>query len=331
MARQWQKWMAFLLTGALLLTSCQGLGLGPAEVTPVTLQLKWLHQAQFAGFYYAQSAGYFVDEGLDVTFLEGGPSVNGIERVLTGEADFGLIGAEQVLQQRSLGKPIVAIATTYRRNPFILVSLAGSGIEKPQDLLGKKVAIGGNTGELQVRAMMNFLGLDYSQVEVVPFSLDLAPFYAGEVDVVPAFSAGSLVPMLNSGRQFNLIWPDDYGIHFYSDTIIATEQTARERPELVTKFLRAALRGHRMTVENADKATEFSMPFLKDADPAIQTQMIVASMPLINTGDDHIGWMQREIWAEMYTTLREQGFLESEVDIDGVFTNRFLETIYSGQ
>lgn len=322
---------ALSFSAIFLLLGCQLPALNVGSQTPVSLQLKWLHQAQFAGFYYADQAGFFAEEGLDVTFLEGGPSINGVERVLSGEADFGVTGAEQILLERSLGKPLVAIATTYRLNPWVLVSLAESGIDRPEDLLGKSVAIGGNIGAVQVRAMMSFLGLNYDELNIVPYSLDLAPFYAGEVDVVPAFSAGSLVPILHTGHKLNLIWPNDYGIHFYSDTIFTTEKMIAEKPELVTAFLRAALRGHRMAVENADQATEHSMQYLKDADPAIQSEMILASMPLINTGEDHIGWMQREVWAGMYATLREQGFLEADVDVDAVYTNGFLETIYAGQ
>lgn len=328
---QWRRFIVLFVAGSLLLTGCQTNGRSAAEATPVGLRLKWLHQAQFAGFYAAEQAGYFAEEGLRVTLLEGGPGINSIESVVSGEADFGVAGPELILQERSKGTPIQAIATTYRRNPFILVALAESGISKPEDLIGKRVAIGGNTGELQVRAMMNFLGLDYSQVEVVPFSLDLAPFYAGEIDVVPAFSAGSLIPMQNSGREFNYIWPDDYGIHFYSDTIFATEKTIAERPELVSSFLRAVLRGHRMAVENPEKALEYSLVYLKDADPDVQSQMIAASMPLINTGEDELGWMEPKIWASMYEKLLAQGFLTDELDVQDAYTLEFLRSIYSSE
>lgn len=317
------------ILAVLLLTGCQLPGIQPATLTPVSLQLKWLHQAQFAGFYTAESEGLFRAEGLDVSIVPGGPSIDPIAQVLTGKAEFGVAPAEMILQQRSLGEPVVALATTYRLNPRVLVSLAESDITAPEHLLGKRVAIGGNPGELQLRAMMNFLKLDYSRMHIVPYDLDLTAFYAGEVDVVPAFIAGSLVPMLATGREFNLISSDDYGIHFYSDTIFTTEEMIASRPEVVTGFLRAALGGHQLAVQEPGKATEYSLAYLDGADPEVQSQMILSSIPLINTGDDSIGWMRSEVWHGMYDTLLEQGFIQTQIDVEQVYTMEFLEAVYN--
>lgn len=321
----------FIVVGVLALVSlvgCQILPNQSVSLTPVRFQLKWLHQAQFAGFYTAQRAGLFQSEGLDVAIVEGGPSIDPIAQVLEGKADFGVAPAEMILQKRSLGHPVVALATTYRLNPRVLVSLADSGITAPKHLLGKRVAIGDNPGELQLRAMMNFLKLDYNQIQIVPYSTDLTAFYSGEVDVVPAFIAGSLVPMQATGRKFNLISSDDYGIHFYSDTIFTTQELVETNPELVLRFLRAALHGHQMAVQDPQQATEYSLAFLEGADRDVQAKMILASIPLIHTGDDPIGSMRREVWRGMYDTLLEQEFIRDTFDVDQAYTLEFLEIIY---
>lgn len=297
-------------------------------VDEITVQLKWLHQAQFAGFYIAQEKGYYAEENINVTFVEGGPGIDIINTVASGGADFGVAAPEHILLQRSQGVPITAIATTYRRNPLVFVSLASSGIEQPIDFIGKRVAVGNNDGLIQFEAMMSNLGLDINEVNIMPYNLDLTLFFEGNVDVAPAFAAGSLIGILNEGHEINLIWPEDYGVLVYSDTIITTDQLIAENPDLVTRFLRATLRGHQDGVENVETAVNASMQYARDANIDIQTQMIQASLPLIHTGEDHIGWMKPEIWQGIYDMLLEQGVLDTSVDVQSAYTTQFLETIY---
>ncbi|MCG3206954.1 MAG: Riboflavin-binding protein RibY [Anaerolineae bacterium] len=309
-----------------LATGCQQPTSRPP--TKVTLQLKWIHQAQFAGYYVAKDKGYYAEENLDVTFVPAGPGINIIERVVSGQADFGVAAPEHILLQRSQGQPVVAIATTYRRNPFVLVTLAESGITHPADMVGKTAMLGGTDGLLQFNAMIKKLGLDLASIKILPYSFDLTPFYNGEVDIAPAFAAGSLIGILQTGRQFNLIWPSDYGITVYSDTIVTTDQMIATNPDLVTRFLRATLKGHRYAVENPEEALAISLNYAENADPAVQAKMIEASRPLIHTGEDHIGWMRAEVWQQMEEMLLDQGFLTNPADLDKVYTMQFLEAVY---
>ncbi len=296
--------------------------------TKVTLQLKWIHQAQFAGFYLAKDKGYYAEENLDVAFVPAGPGINIIDRVVSGQADFGVAAPEHILLQRSQGQPVVAIATTYRRNPFVLVTLPESGITRPADMVGKTAMLGGTDGLLQFKAMMKKLGLSTDSMTILPYSFDLTPFYNGEVDIAPAFAAGSLIGILQTGRQVNLIWPSDYGITVYSDTIITTDEMIATNPDLVTRFLRATLKGHRYAVENPEEALATSLNYAENADPAVQAKMIEASQPLIHTGEDHIGWMRAEVWQQMEAMMVDQGFLVNPAELDKVYTMQFLEAVY---
>jgi ABC-type nitrate/sulfonate/bicarbonate transport system substrate-binding protein len=99
----------------------------------ITLRLKWLNQAQFAGFYVAQEKGYYKSAGLDVNIQPGGPDFPAVQMVTGGNEQFGVTGADQILIARSKGVPVVALAVVYRRNAFVLFSLAKSGINGPAD------------------------------------------------------------------------------------------------------------------------------------------------------------------------------------------------------
>ena len=314
-----------------LLAACQ-----PQEVVKppdeVSLQLKWVHQAQFAGFYVAQERGYYAEENIEVTFIEGGPGIETVEQVVTGQADFGVGAPETILVQRSQGGSIVAIAAIYRRSPAVFVALAGSGIERPADFLGRTVAAAGITEyELQLKAMLNKLGLDINQVEVVPHSYDLTRLYEGEVDITAIYSTGGLIRARQAGYELSLIWPSDYGVHLYGDTLITTDQLIAENPDLVTRFLRATLRGWREAIEDPDAAVEITLKHAEEADAELQTQMMEASLPLVHTGEDRIGWMRAEVWQGMHDMLLEQGLLAGPVDLDKVYTMEFLQRIYGAE
>ncbi|MFK5926371.1 MAG: ABC transporter substrate-binding protein, partial [Desulfuromusa sp.] len=106
----------------------------------VVLQLSWHHQFQFAGYYMAQVQGYYRDAGLNVEILDVTNGENPVTEVISGRADFGISGTG-LLVERSLGKPVVAIAAIFQHSPTVFLTLKQSDINKPADLSGKKVML----------------------------------------------------------------------------------------------------------------------------------------------------------------------------------------------
>ena len=309
-----------------------------AKRTPdeVTLQLKWVHQAQFAGFYMAQEKGYYAKENIKVTFLEGGQGIDIAQRVVSGQADFGVLTPEFIFMKRSQGAPLTAIAAIYRRSAVVFVAMADSGIVRPSDFMGKTVATGDPGGsqkdfELQFYAMMKRLGLAVSKVKIVPYDPAYAAFYNGEVEVTPCYSTGGLIKMRQKGLKLNLIWPSDYGIHFYSDTLATTDRLISEKPDLVTRFLRASLKGWQDAIEDYRQAVTVTLKYAQIKDQEFQTAMMEAMLPLVHTGEDQIGWMKAEVWQGMYQILLEQRLLARPFDVNQAYTLRFLKEIYGGK
>ena len=137
-----------------------------------TIRLKWFHQAQFAGFYVAKEKGYYQSAGLDIDIQPGGPDFPAIQMVSGGNEQFGVTGADQILLARSKGVPVVALAVIFRRNPFVLFSLAKSGIKAPADFVGKNVGvkIGGNE-ELIYQAVLAKAGVDRTKLTETPVQI----------------------------------------------------------------------------------------------------------------------------------------------------------------
>jgi NitT/TauT family transport system substrate-binding protein len=302
----------------------------------VTVQLKWLHQAQFAGCYVAQDRGYYAAENLKVSFLEGGQGIDIAHPVIAGKADFGVVSPEDLLIQRSQGSPITAIASIYRRSAVVFVSLAESGILRPADFLGRTVATTGASGavrdfEFQFQALARKLSIDTSRIKLVRYDPDYVDFCNGNVDVTSAYLTGGVNKMREKGYKLNLIWPGDYGIHFYSDILITSERMITEQPDIIIRFLRATLKGWREAIGNPDAAALTTLKYAKDSNLKAQTVMMESLLPLVHTGEDEVGWMRGVDWQQMYDILVDQGIIQGlPRGIREAYTMQFLNTVYEG-
>jgi NitT/TauT family transport system substrate-binding protein len=309
------------------LAACAPATTPTTALTPVTVQFSFAHSAEFAGFYAAEQKGYFTAEGLQVTFVGGGPQVDFIAPVVNGSAQFGIAQPADLILARADGKPVRSIATIYRRSPIVFFTHADSGITRPQDFVGKKIR-GALAGDQTLRAMMARVDIKPDQYEIVYLPSDVTLFASREVPVWVGFVNVFALEVQRAGYKINIIYPDDYGIHFYADVLITTDDLIAKNPDLVRRFTRAVLKGWTYAVENPMTIGALVQKYKLDADPALESAKMIASLPLVNTGEDYIGWMKPEIWAGMEKTLREQGVLTKPGDVTQVYTMQFLQEIY---
>jgi NitT/TauT family transport system substrate-binding protein len=322
-----KSFIALLLVILVCLTACTPRPIATPALTPVTVQLAWTHQAQFAGMYAADLKGYYAAEGLAVTFVEGGPTVDINEEVLSGKAQFGVAAADAILIARAAGKNVTAISVIYRRSPRVYIALSSSGITRPQDFVGKTIAVN-VTGSAPFNALMKRVGIQLNQYTLVNSTSDLTPFYSGEVQVRSVYLTNEVLTIRAAGYDVNIIYPDDYGIHNYSDTIICPDSLITSQPDLVLRFLRATLKGWTYAVENPSEMGVMVVHYAPRADLTLENDKMAASLPLVNTGEDHIGWMKSEVWAGMEQMLNEEGVLTTPMDVTQVYTMQFLEEVY---
>lgn len=291
----------------------------------IIIRLKWLHQAQFAGFYYAKEAGLYKDRGLDVTLHPGGIDYPAIQMVTSGSDDFGVTAADQILLARAKGIPVVAIACIFRKNPFVLFSLKESGITKVEDFRGKKVGLklGGNE-ELTYRAMMKKAGLSSGDVHEIPVKFDISPLLAKSIDVWPGYSINEPITAEEKGFLVNLIWPDTYGIHLYADVLFTTEEMLRTQPTVVKAVVEATVKGWEEAFANRELAVTYTLKQTDQLNREHERRMLDASYSLVIPDDNPIGWMDMSVWEEMYQLLRKSDFLKTDVDLSKSFRVDFI-------
>ncbi len=311
-----------------LVGSCNPKATPTPPLTPITVQLLWTHQAEFAGLYAADQNGYYAKEGLTVTFLQGGATVDNVAAVQEGKAQFGIASAEALITARDQGKSLRAIAVVFRRSPTVFVSLADSGITRPQDFAGKTIRTA-YTLIATLHAMTTFVGISPSEYkEIANLPSDVSMFKSGEVPIWGMNLNGMFIAIKQAGYKVNIIYPDDYGVHFYGDVIITTDELIKTNPDLAQRFLRASLKGWTYALENPNTVSSMVVKVEPKAVIAIEDEKMLISLPFINTGEAHIGMMKADIWSSMEETLREEKVLTKPLDISQVYTLQFLDKIY---
>jgi NitT/TauT family transport system substrate-binding protein len=308
-------------------------GRADAAAKRLAVQLKWVHQAQFAGFYVALEKGYYSAEDLAVKLIPGGNTVDIANIMADGKADFAVISPEEIIIRRSRGLPLKAIAAIYRRSAVVYLAMPGSGIARPVDFLGKTVAAAGRQGgasefEFQLMAMMRNLSLDASRLTIVPYDPEYEGFCNGSVDITGAYTTGGLIKIRQKGYRPAIIWPGDYRVRFYSDTLTTTDRMIADRPQQVLQFLRATLKGWQAALDDRSATLDIVLKYALIKDRTLQAEMFDAMLPLVYTGEDSIGWMQPGAWREMHRVLVEQGIIEKPLDpVDQLYAMHFLEDI----
>src|ERR1700729_2161985 len=292
----------------------------------VTVRLKWFNQAQFAGFYVAQENGYYKSAGLDVNIQPGGPDFPAVQMVAGGSEQFGVTGADQILIARSKGVPVVAVAVIFRRNPFVLFSLAKSGIKAPTDYAGKNVGvkIGGNE-ELIYRAVLAKAGVDKAKLNEIPVKFDITPLLAGAVDVWPGYLINEVLAAREKGFDVNVVSPPDYGIDLYADTLFTTEKMLQEKPDVVRKFVVATLKGWTSAIAAPEEAAQITVKYGSKLTYDHELAMMKASLPLLQPDSQPVGWMDAANWSAAQKLLVDAGFQKAPVDISKAFTVEFLK------
>lgn len=291
----------------------------------VTVRLKWYNQAQFAGYYVAQEKGYYRDSGLNVSIQPGGPNFPAIQMIAGGNEQFGVTGADQILVARGKGVPVVALAVIYRKNPFVLFSLKSSGIDKVSQFCGKKIGVklGGNE-ELIYRTMLEKAGITKSCLTEVPVQFDLTPLLTKQVDVWPGYVINEVLHVEETGQKTNIIWPDDYGVHLYADTLFTTERMLKEKPDVVKRFVAATLKGWSYAVDHPEEAAKMTVKYGSDLTYAHELGMMKASIPFIKPDSAPIGSMNAASWQGMEDLLLKGGFLKDRLPLDAAYTTTYI-------
>jgi len=229
-----------------------------SEPDKVRLQLLWHHQFEFAGFYAARELGYYANAGLDVEILPyraGSPDPG--DAIASKQAEFAIANSTIILD-RAQGKPIKLLAIVFQHNPLMLISLAQSGIFSPGQMIGKKVMLAPHErNNPAIKALLDAESASLDQLDLVDHSFSIEPLLNGEVDVMSALATNEPAQLNALGVRYNIIDPINYGIDFFSNSIITHETLLKQNPELARRFVDASLLGWAFALQNPDTVIDW--------------------------------------------------------------------------
>ncbi|MDZ7839868.1 MAG: diguanylate cyclase [Gammaproteobacteria bacterium] len=287
---------------------------GEHDAFDVRIQLKWFHQFQFAGYYAALEKGYFRDAGLNVTLLEGGPHINPTEKVLAGEAEFG-IGTSGLLVTRSQGKPVVAVAAIFQHSPYVLITREVPEIRAPADLRGKTIMVEPYSEELE--AYLYHEGVDLDAIETTAHTGDPLDIYRDPIVGTTAYTTTEPFVLDQRGKAYRVFDPKVAGIDFYGDTLYTTETFAREHNDEVVALRDALIRGWRYALRHQEEIVELIKREYEPEDSRAMLRYQAREIRRLLIPDlIEIGYMNPERWQHIADGFRAAGLLDSDVDID---------------
>jgi len=298
-----------------------------AELKKVTVTLDWTPNTNHTGLYAAKDKGFYQEAGLDVEIIQ---PANGTSEQLvgTGKAQFGVSYQEGVTFARLSGVPVVSIAAVIQHNTSGFASLKEKGIVTPKDFEGKRYGGWGSPiEEATIKSLMDSVGADFNKVEILTTgSADFFVTSEKNADFSWIFFGWDGVAAQIKGVELNYIdlAQFDEALDYYTPVLIAGEDTIKNDPELVEKFMAATSKGYTFAMENPKEAADI---LLANA-PELDKELVQASQEWLKDkyqAEAKVwGEQKREVWARYSNWLNERGLIEKELDVDKAFTNDFL-------
>ncbi|WP_224982966.1 ABC transporter substrate-binding protein [Geomonas agri] len=282
----------------------------------VTLQLKWLHHFQFAGYYAALEKGFYREAGLDVTIREGGPEVEVENAVTTGQADFG-VGTSALLLHRAHGDDLVVLGQIFQHSPAILLTPRKTGIQKVADMKGRRFMYSNQHGDMITLLKNN--GIEEKDIVKVEHHGDARDLIAGKADVMMAYSFNEPYILEQAGEPYLVFSPLTYGIDFYGDNFFTTRATINNRPALVRAFREASLKGWRYALSHKEEIADLILAKYS-RERSREWLLFEANQmeALIQPTLVEIGYQSPTRWRRIADTFAGMGMMPSGVDPTGI-------------
>lgn len=294
----------------------------------VSVRLKWVAQAQFAGVYVAKAKGFYEEAGLDATINPGGPNINVETLVASGADTFGIAsGTEGVLYAREKGLPLTCIGMSQQMTPFAYVAYDDSGINSVKDFKGKTVATWMTGPQFTLYSVLAHEGLGQGDANIVSQPFSMQPFIDKQYDVATVTLYNELNTLKEQGiNNIKVFLPDDSGVTTQQDSIVTSEKMIAEKPEVVQAFLNATLKGWKYAFENKSEAVDIVMAAGSGLERKHQELMLEEIEKLMRAklgGSEGLGAIDMASIKAVHDSLREYKALNTEIDLNAAFDQSF--------
>ena len=315
---------------------------------PVSLQLQWFTQAQFAGYFAAKDKGFYEDMCLDVTIVEGGVEIVPQTQLANGDVDFALSWVPKALASREAGANIINIAQIYQRSGTLQVSLVDKNITSPADFEGKKIGNWGFGNEYEIFAALAEAGLDpATDVELVGQQFDMVALLDGDIDAAEAMTYNEYAQVLEAENpetgelyqpeDFNVISYEEIGVGMLQDAIWADAARLESDPaykDQATRFVAASMQGWTFCRDNAEECRDIVVAAGSTLGSSHQLWQMNEVNKLIWPSPGGIGYIDQAAWDRTVEISQNTPNLDGATVLtapptDGAYTNEIVEAAWA--
>lgn len=319
---------ALVLAGIAALLSCNPTQ-NPGGKMSASIRFGWIPSASFSG-EIAGMRRFAASHNLDLKCEAGGPGLNSIQLVQTGQNTFGTLAADEVLAANDKGADFVIVGVINYISPGGFVSLLDKNIKTPKDFEGHKVGLlpfGSTT--LLYESLLKKNGVDKKKIQEVTVSPDLKPFLSGAYDVHPVFVYDETVTLDQLGVKYNLIEPKDFGVRFKGPVYFCKRETLEKNPELVRAFVETMAEGWDYAIKNPDSAIAMLKEFAPEVDVNRERQVLAKAIPYYSAYNGQPINSDLDSWKDMVSELKDLKVITNDVDLSRVLQLRFINEHYS--
>ncbi|HEY9190589.1 MAG TPA: PAS domain-containing protein [Sulfurovum sp.] len=296
----------------------------------VTLQLHWYHQFQFAGYYMAKEKGFYHEVGIDVEIKEGTLSQNTTENIIQKEADYAT-GDTSLIVDRSEGKKVVVLAAVLQASPTLIVTKQRPDIQSIMDLSGKHIDVSGTRIDaVSIRGLLNEKNIVVDALEHSHLVLDIKKsLMEGHSDAIVVYNTDQIYNLKEDDFKYQLFYPKDYGLNFYSDFLFSSEDEITQHPDRAFNLKKASLKGWEYAFSHIDETVDLILDKYntqgKTREELIYEAQTLKSLAYYKT--DTIGYISRTKMLELYHSYKKIGLIKKDIDLD-TFIFKYNDSIH---
>ena len=324
---------ASLLVVSLLLIACSSTpatttqSSSSAALTEVNVVMGYIPHVQFAPWYVAEKKGYFANAGIKIKYNWGFES-DGVKLVGVGQADFAMLGGDQVIQARAQNIPLVYVANYFNAFPISVFSLKEKNITTPKDLVGKKVGLSGYFGATYTgwRAMLYESKITEADIRTQDIGFtQVAAVTQGVVDAAAGYSNNEPVQLRLAGKDINVIKVSDYS-KLVGIGLVTNEKMIAEKPGIVGQVVKALIRATQDTINNPSEALDATVANLPEAGGAnLKTTQAILEATIELWKNSRVGYSDPAAWESSYKFMRAAEFIKNDFDVMKAYTNKFIQ------
>ena len=284
----------------------------------VSLQLMWLDQFQFAGFYIAKEKDFYQKAGLEVEFKKFHNSTNVLNEVLEKKADFG-ISSTSLIVDKSKNKDVVVLGAIFQTSPLVLLALENSDLNSLKDLVNKRLMITQEQLEFAtLKAMLISQNIDINSIKILPHSLNTDDLVNKNTDLMLSYATNEPFLLKEKGYESKIFYPKDYGFDFYEDLIFTTGEFARNNPRIVKDFYEASMEGWRWAFDNLEQTVNIIYEKYNPQNKSKEALLFEALEMKKLVFDEHgeIGKISKEKINLIINTYKVMGLIKNEIDLN---------------